>query len=87
MTGTFKSISIFAYDIDQRGNPVQAWETVVDESEEDAIAHATKLAAHHAGALVVKREGRPARRRSDNRLPVWRDRRLRLRQFPSASII
>jgi hypothetical protein len=60
MPGTFKSISIFAYDLDHRGNPVQVWETVVDESEEDAIAHAKTLEAHHAGALVVNREGRPA---------------------------
>jgi hypothetical protein len=50
MPRTFRLISIFAYDLDQRGNPVLVWETLVDESEENAITHEKKLAARHAGA-------------------------------------
>ncbi|MDR6671295.1 hypothetical protein J2X71_007587 [Rhizobium sp. 1399] len=36
MPGTFSSINIFAFDLDERGRPVQAWETVVDEAEAKA---------------------------------------------------
>jgi hypothetical protein len=60
MPGTFSSISIFAFDLDEKGQPVQAWETVVNETEAAAIEEAKELAMRHAGALIVKREGRPA---------------------------
>jgi len=36
MPGTFSSINIFAFDLDEGGRPVQAWETVVDEAEAKA---------------------------------------------------
>ncbi len=60
MPGTFSSLSIFAYDHDDRGEPVQAWETVVGETEAEAIGEAKEAAGHHAGVLVVRRDGRPA---------------------------
>lgn len=60
MPRTFSSLSIFAYDLDESGEPVQAWETVVGETEAEAIAEATEAAAGHAGVLVVRRDGRPA---------------------------
>ena len=60
MPGTFSSLSIFAYDLDDRGEPVQAWETVVADTETQAIAEAKEAAARHAGVLVVRRDGRPA---------------------------
>ena len=53
MPGTFSSISIFAFDLDERGRPVQAWETVVDGAE------AKGMALRHAGVLVVRRDGNP----------------------------
>lgn len=59
MPGTFSSISIFAFDLDERGQPVQAWETVVDESEEGAVEEARAMASQHAGVLVVRRDGNP----------------------------
>jgi hypothetical protein len=49
--GTFKSISIFAYDLDQRGNPVQAWETVVDESEEDVGEEGDPIIVFQSGGF------------------------------------
>jgi hypothetical protein len=60
MPGVFTSISIFAFDLDETGHPVQAWETVVAATEAEAIDEAKELAKTHAGVLVVKREGHPA---------------------------
>jgi hypothetical protein len=59
MPGTFSSISIFAYDLDGRGNLVQSWETAVDGTEAEAIAEAKGAASRHAGALVARRDGNP----------------------------
>jgi hypothetical protein len=59
MPGTFTSLSIFVYDLNERGDPVRAWETVVDKSEGEAIEEAKAAASHHAGALVVRRYGSP----------------------------
>ena len=60
MPGTYSSISIFAYDLDARGNPVQAWETVTGGTEADALAEAEEAATRHAGVLVVRRDGNPS---------------------------
>lgn len=60
MPGPFTSISIFAFDLNERGQPLQVWETVVDGTEAEAIEEAKELAKGHAGAIVTKREGRPA---------------------------
>ena len=60
MPGTFSALSIFAYDLDDRGEPIQAWETVVSGTEEEAIAEAKEATSRHAGVLVVRRDGRPA---------------------------
>ena len=37
MPDTFSSISVFAFDLDDRGQVVQAWETVVDASDTEGI--------------------------------------------------
>ncbi|ACI57989.1 hypothetical protein Rleg2_4742 (plasmid) [Rhizobium leguminosarum bv. trifolii WSM2304] len=58
--GTFSSISIFAYDLNEHGDPIRTWETVVGETEAEAIAEAKDAATHHAGVLVVRRDGRPS---------------------------
>ena len=60
MPGTFSSLSIFAYDLDDRGEPVQAWRTVVDGTEVEAIAEAKEAGSRQAGVLVVRRDGRPS---------------------------
>ncbi len=59
MPGTFTSISIFAYDLNERGDAIQAWETVA-ETEADAIEEAKDAATRHAGVLVVRRDGKPS---------------------------
>ena len=41
-------MSIFAYDLNENGNPVRAWETAVGEPEADAIAEAKEAASRHA---------------------------------------
>lgn len=60
MPGTYSSISIFAFDLDDRGQPIQAWETVVEGTQVKAIEEAKDAATRHAGVLVVKRDGRPS---------------------------
>ncbi|MBY5357818.1 hypothetical protein HFO94_30635 [Rhizobium leguminosarum] len=59
MPGAFTSISIFAFDLDDGGQPVRAWKTVYDGGEAEAVEEAKAAARSHAGALVVKREGHP----------------------------
>jgi hypothetical protein len=60
MPGTFSSISIFAFDLDKKGQPVRVCEIFVNGTEAAAIEEAKELVKTHAGSLVVKREGRPA---------------------------
>lgn len=59
MPGSFTAISIFAFDLDDRGQPIQVWETVVESNEADAIEEAKELAYEHAGTLVVSEKAVP----------------------------
>lgn len=52
MPGSFTSLSIFADDLDDRGQPIQAWETVVGHDEAEAVREAKEHAGRHAGILV-----------------------------------
>jgi len=82
MPETLRSISIFAFVLNEHGQPVQAWETVSDGSEIDAIKEAKSIARAYAGVLVARRDGIPAAqsgRRSCHHLPHWQDGRFRLR--------
>jgi hypothetical protein len=74
--GTFTSISIFAFDLDERGDPIQAWETVVDDTETETVDHAKELAKRHAGVLVVRREGRRAVGEEGDPIIVFQTRRI-----------
>lgn len=76
MPGAFTSISIFAFDLDDRGQPVQVWETVVDGDEPEAVEEAKELAKAHAGTLVVKREDRPAVGEEGDPIVVFRTGRV-----------
>jgi hypothetical protein len=73
MPGTFSSTSIFAFDLDERGRPGQAWETVVDGAEAKAIEEAkgwhcstpecsscdaTEIRSLERKAIVVYRSGK-----------------------------
>lgn len=60
MPETLRSISIFAFVLNEHGQPVQAWETVSDGSEIDAIKEAKSIARAYAGVLVARRDGIPA---------------------------
>ncbi|WP_260687086.1 hypothetical protein [Rhizobium laguerreae] len=55
----FISTSIFAFDFDDRSQPVRAWETVFDGEVSEAVEEAKEATRSHAGGLVVKREERP----------------------------
>lgn len=59
MPGTFTTLYVLAFDLDDLGQPVRAFDPRHAASEDAAIEEARKLSEDHAGALVWKREGNP----------------------------
>jgi hypothetical protein len=59
MPGTFTTIYVLAFDLDDRGQAIRAFEPRPAASEEAAIEDARELAKSHAGAVVWKRLGNP----------------------------
>ncbi|TCQ99346.1 hypothetical protein EDF70_10951 [Neorhizobium sp. JUb45] len=59
MPGTFVSIYVLAFDLDERGQPLRAFDPRPAATEEAAIEEARDLAERHAGVVVWKREGDP----------------------------
>lgn len=59
MPGTFITIYLVAFDLDDRGQAVQAFEPRVAASEPTAIEEAGELARSHAGVLVWRRDSNP----------------------------
>ncbi len=76
MPGAFTSTSIFAFDLDDRGQSVQVWETVVGGDEPEAVEEAKELAKDSARTLVVRREGRPAVGEEGDPIVVFRPGRV-----------
>lgn len=60
MPGTFTTLSVMAFDLDDQGQPVRAFEARPAATENAALDEARELALNHAGAVVWKREGDPA---------------------------
>ncbi len=59
MHGTFISIYVLAFDLDDRGQPVPAFDPRPAATEDAAIEEAKDLATRHAGVAVWKRRGDP----------------------------
>lgn len=59
MPGTFSTVFIVAFDLDEREQTVQAFAPRVVASEISAIEEARDLGERHAGVVVWKREGNP----------------------------
>lgn len=59
MPGSFTSIFLIAFDLDERQQPVPAFEPRLASTEEAAREEAEELASRHAGVLVWKRTGDP----------------------------
>ena len=59
MPGTFTTVYLVAFDLDDHGHPVQAFPPKVEADEGTAVTDAKDLARHHAGVVVWKREGDP----------------------------
>lgn len=59
MPGTFISIYVLAFDLDDRGQPVPAFDPRPAATEDAAIEEAKDLATRHAGVAVWKRQGDP----------------------------
>jgi len=59
MPGTFVSIYVLAFDLDDRDQPVRAFEPRPAATEKAAIKEAEDLDERHAGVVVWKREGDP----------------------------
>jgi hypothetical protein len=59
MPGTFSTVYIVAFELDDRGQAIQVFAPRVVASEVLAIEEAHDLREHHAGVVVWKREGNP----------------------------
>ncbi len=59
MPGTFVSIYVFAFNLDDRGHPVPAFDLRPAATEDAAIEEAKDLSTRHAGVAVWKRQGNP----------------------------
>jgi len=59
MPGTFTTYFVLAFDLDDRNQPVGAFEPRVAASFEAAVEEARNLAAQHAGAVAWRRDGDP----------------------------
>ncbi|TDK31285.1 hypothetical protein E2F50_20300 [Rhizobium deserti] len=59
MPGTFATLYIFAFDLDDRDQAVQAFAPRVAASKAAAIEEARHLEGRHAGVVVWRREGDP----------------------------
>ena len=59
MPGTFSTVYVVAFDLDERDQAIKAFTARVATSEAAAVDEARDLAGRHAGAVVWKREGNP----------------------------
>ena len=59
MPGTFATFYVLAFDLDERKQPVRAFEPRVADTEEASVEEARSLSSQHAGAVAWKREGDP----------------------------
>lgn len=59
MPGTFTTIYLVAFDLDDHGQAVRAFEPRVASSEAAAIEEAEGLAQQHAGVVVWRRDNNP----------------------------
>ncbi|MCF6367601.1 hypothetical protein [Rhizobium halophilum] len=59
MPGTFTSIFVVAFDLDDRQQPVRSFEPCIAATEAAALEDAQRLSRQHAGVLVWKRTGDP----------------------------
>lgn len=59
MPGTFRTVYIVAFDLDDRGQAVPAFEPRVATGEAAAIEEAEDLARQHSGVVVWRRDNDP----------------------------
>jgi hypothetical protein len=59
MPGSFKSTFIVAFDLDERGQAIQAFLPKQAPNEAAGLADAKVFLQRHAGVIVWKREGDP----------------------------
>ncbi|MBB3596001.1 hypothetical protein FHX08_006421 [Rhizobium sp. BK529] len=59
MPGTFFTLYVLAFDLDERDQPVRAFGPRRAATKEAALEEARELAVTHAGVVVWKREGDP----------------------------
>ncbi|MBY5635142.1 hypothetical protein HFO39_10135 [Rhizobium leguminosarum] len=59
MPGTFTTVYIVAFDLDDRDQAIRAFEPRVAANEEAAIEEAEVLITKHAGVLVWRRQNDP----------------------------
>jgi hypothetical protein len=60
MPGTFETVYFVAFDLDDHKHPVRAFSPQIAPDKASGIEKARVLASEHAGAVVWRRQGRPA---------------------------
>ncbi|WP_337269488.1 hypothetical protein [Oryzifoliimicrobium ureilyticus] len=59
MPGTFSTVYLVAFDLDDRNYPVRSFKPRIAASQQAAIEEARSLADQYAGVVAWKREGNP----------------------------
>ncbi|MBW9089357.1 hypothetical protein JNB91_16090 [Rhizobium wenxiniae] len=59
MPGTFRTVYVVAFDLDDRDQAIQAFRPRVASSEAAAIEEAEDLTRRHAGVVVWRRDNDP----------------------------
>ncbi|SFB59408.1 hypothetical protein SAMN03159496_05522 [Rhizobium sp. NFR07] len=76
MPGAYTSIFLVAFDLDGRGQPVQAFEPRLVANESSALDEAKGLAGQHAGVVLWKREAAPAIGEESEPIVLWQTGRV-----------
>jgi hypothetical protein len=74
--GAFTSIFLVAFDVDERGQAIQAFEPRLVASEVLALDEAQGLARQHAGVVLWKREAAPAIGEEGEPIILWQTGRI-----------
>jgi hypothetical protein len=76
MPGAYTSIFLVAFDIDERGQAIQAFEPRLAANESSALDEAQGLAGQHAGVVLWKREAVPAIGEEGEPVILWQAGRI-----------
>jgi hypothetical protein len=71
LPGAYTSIFLVAFDLDEQGQPIQAFEPRFVADESSALDEAQDLAEQHAGVVLWKRDAAPAIGEEGDPVILW----------------